>query len=242
MSGARDGLGVRLASSVLILSSVIVIGIMAYKAYAGDFNELYSFTPPAFTGGFISQQNPEYPKDMNMIVFLNTTSLSAQNPITVSAKMYPSVDFSKFNPDPWPHLPEYQYLVFPYALKYPLKASAEGDYYSAIIEMKKSDDPRQYYGTGEIVYQFDNKYGFIFIGPKEMQEHVKSDGAVHFTASELDGRVNDMTRFTVGSTELTTSLKTNNIFLSLTLVLLAVGIVEVRRNIVAAVSWIGRRF
>lgn len=220
-----------------IVVSIILLSLGAIHAFNGGFNTVHPYLGDRiFLGGFVHQQNPDYLPELDMQIILKTNSLSAQNPITVEAREFPNENILTYRPDPWDYLPEKQYVVFPYALKFPLEQYADGFNKPAIIELTKSKDTREYFGTGEIFYERGGNYGFFFTGSKSIEAH--SDGFTSsFSLDEIDELIKDETRFDVGTIEETNSLKTLNIVLAGFFVTLAGLGIKYKQKIHESVIW-----
>ncbi|MCV0430338.1 hypothetical protein [Nitrosopumilus sp.] len=220
-----------------IIISIILLSIGAVYAYSGGFNTIHPYLGDrVLLGGFAVQQHPDNPPELDMQVVLKTDSLSAQNPIIVEARQFPNENILKYKPDPWNYLPEKQYVIFPYALKFPLEQHPEGFNKPAIIELTKSKTNREYYGTGKIFYERGGNYGFFFTGSDSINAH--SDGFTSsFSIEEVNARVKDMTRFDVGTIEETNSLKTYNIALAGFFITLAGLGIKYKQKINESVSW-----
>ncbi|MEW6605625.1 MAG: hypothetical protein AB1351_13190 [Thermoproteota archaeon] len=228
------------ATKLIVLVIVAVIGWYAYLTYTGEFDHEYEYPAPTAAGGFITGLPPDTPPELNISVVFNTTSLSAQNPITVEVRLWPTEDFKRYKPDPWDeHYPDHEYLVFPYALKYPLTKLEGGDYEAAAIRVNKSDNPREFYGKGQIIYPFEGRYGYLFVGQTEMNEKRQENGLTNFDAVNLTNRIHNATYFNVGSSDEVTNLRNNNIFLALTLVFVAFGVAQFHGSITAGMFLIG---
>lgn len=221
------------------IGNIIVIGLIVAIGFSATFvffngvtpTKTITFTP---TGGFITQQNPDFPPDIDMKVIFKTTVLSAQNPIEVEAKMIPSEYFYLYDPDPWPYLPSKQYLLFPGALKYPQKTFPEGDFVAGYVELQKSDEPREYHGNGKIIYQTSGDYGFLFVGPKFMDEHA-TETAVATTLNELKERISEHTLFHVDPDQ-SAILNTGKYSVTVGLIGFAISIFKYRDKITHMIS------
>ena len=184
-----------IAGNAVFLIILIAIGIsIGYVYFYGIIPE----RPIVFsvTGGFIHQQDPDFPEDIDMIISLKTTLLSAQNSIDVDAKMIPSEAFYLYKPDPWPLLPSKQYLMFPGAINLPMKNFPEGSFAGGIIELEKYDEPREYRGVGKIMYQTGGNYGFLFVGQNFIDEH-SFNNHVEISMSDIEPLMNEKTKFEV---------------------------------------------
>lgn len=184
-------------ANIVVISIVIIIVIVTCYIYFNGIVPTKTITLTS-TGGFIVQQNPNFPPDIDMIINFKTSSLSAQNPIDVEAKMIPSEYFDTYKPDPWPYLPSNQFVLFPGAIKYPPKQFSDGSYVQAYINLTKSDNPREYSGIGKILYQTEGDFGYLFVGPKEINEHSVNEGT-SFSLNELNDKINKFTIFHVSS-------------------------------------------
>lgn len=224
-----------------IIISVILLGLGAFHAYSGGFNTVHPYLGDrVLHGGFVVQQDPDFLPELDMQVVLKTDSLSAQNSITVEARQFPNENILNYKPDPWEYLPEKQFVFFPYALKFPLEQHPDGFNKPAIIELTKSKNTREYYGTGEIFYERGGNYGFFFTGSESIVAH--SDGFTSsFSLDEINERINDNTRFDVGTIEETNSLKTLNIALAGFFITLAGLGIKYKQKINESVIWFDKK-
>lgn len=215
-------------------ANIVVICLVIAIAISVIYVNFYGISPMktialTTTGGFLVQQNPNFPPDINMIINFKTTSLSAQNPIEVEAKMIPSEYFNAYHPDPWPYLPNSQLVLFPYAIKYPQKQFSDGSYAQGYVNLTKKDNPREYSGTGKILYQTEGDFGYFFVGPQEMKAHFVNDGA-KFTLDEINNKMNKQTLFHVSSDQ-TVMQTTGKYSTMIGLVGFAISIVKYRNKI-----------
>lgn len=225
-----------------IILLITVIGFVAINAFNGHFNPIHPYLGDhIFSGGFVSQQNPDFPSELDMQIILKSTSLSAQNPIEVEAKMFPNENIVLYKPDPWSYLPEKQYLIFPHAIKYPLEKFPVGFTKSAVIELTKSDNTREYYGSGKIMYEKEGKYEFFFVGPKTMEQHMDGNSA-SFSFSEFNKNNIEDASFDVGGIEQTNALTQTNYVLSGFILGLIGPIMKFRRDISEGIIWLNDRY
>jgi len=230
---------INLLGTLGILFLISVILIAGIKAFNGDFNEVHPYLGnKILEGGFVTQQNPNFPPELDMQVILKTDSLSARNPIRVEAKMFPNENILVYKPDPWPHLPEKQYLMFPSSLQYPVEMNLQGYTKSGFIELSKSENSREYKGTGQIIYETEGEYGFFFTGPKTIKEHQEGD-STSWGISEMQERVIEKSKFPVGSIEKTNSLEMSNYALAGFIIGPLLGLIwKFRKDIIDGVSWL----
>jgi hypothetical protein len=231
------------ASSITIVLLLGIIGYLAYNAYDNQYHPKYTFSIPTGAGSFIGRDCDDCPLDVNVNVFLTTTSLSAQNPISVDVRIYPNERYDHAA-HPWRSQVESEYIIFPLALKYPLSTLADGDYESGFIKLERYDSPdMEYRGRGEIIYQFQGNYSFTFIPTADVEERSLPNGLTSFYLDELAEKYKGKeVYFIVGSEEQTSDLKNNAIILSLTLVIIGIAVIEIREIITDGFAWIYRRF
>jgi|GEM_PF-5920921 len=220
-----------------ILIVVILIGIFGYFAYTGKFNEFY-VTPFVKKAGFISQLDPNFPSELNLLVYFESNSISAQNPITVKAKAFPSEFFYRYSPDPWNAYGDKMYLLFPDALKHPLHQYAEGDFEGAVIELKRNDQPREFVGSGQIVFIEGGKFGYYLVRQSFMDKHLIDEKTTQFSLKEFENKISSLTRTSIADSSVTAEMRTNNLILALTLLAFAVSIVQSRNHISNGIMWL----
>lgn len=219
--------------NTVIIILVVIIFSTAIFVFINGVIPLKTITMTT-SGGFITKQSPDFPPDIEHIIKFKTTSLSAQNPIEIEAKMIPSNYFLEYDPDPWPYLPQKQYLLFPFALQYPLKQTPDGDYFSAFIELTKIDEPREYSGNGKIIFQTSGDHGFVFVGPIFMEEHATDIGS-ESTLNELKERINEHSTFQVDPDQ-SAVLNGTKYSVVIGLIGLAIGVIRLRYRIMNVVG------
>ncbi|MCV0372451.1 MAG: hypothetical protein K5793_02740 [Nitrosarchaeum sp.] len=223
-----------------ILVVIIVIGFFAYFSFIGQFNE-FQITPSTRKGGFVSQLDPSYPEELDMHVFLKTTSLSAQHPIDVEVKVMPSEHFYKYPSNLWDRYTENFYVLFPDALKYPLHQYAEGNFEGAIIELNKNENPRTFTGNGKIIFQQGGEYGWALVSQDFIDKHNIEFKTTSITLNEITPKISNLTLFTIGDPNVTTEQKTNNLILTITLLAFGASIVQSRNHIIDGITWIDKK-
>lgn len=227
-----------------IIILVGIIGWQAWRAYDREFDTVYTYEPPFLiqNGTFTDQHNNSVTVPMKYFVRLNTTSLSAQNEINVDTKLFPDQNFVNYALEHSQILPSHIFLIFPDALKFPPDAGPEGRYTDGFIILNKTDDNTpnlHYYGSGKIYYQFEGENGYVLYDSSEgVKFGGKEEQKVTFlNATELKEHVNKDIKYSVGSSDLTATLKTNDIFLSLTLVLVGFGVIESKDALTRGIIW-----
>lgn len=220
-----------------ILIAVLILGILAYFSFIGHFNEFY-YTPSTRKAGFVSQLNPDFPEELDVLVFLKTSSLNAQSPINVEVKVLPSEHFYQYKSGLWEAYSNKFYIIFPDALKYPVHQYAEGDFEGAIIELNKSNNPREFTGNDQIIFQQGGKFGWTLVSQDFIDKHRINENKASLTLSDITPQIGNLTLFTIGEPHITADLQTNNLILTLTLLAFAVSIVQSRNHIVGGVTWI----
>lgn len=217
--------------TVGILILVGIIGLFAYQIYDGKYDPVYHYTPqekimPSF---FIYKtQEGEVHLSFDYFIHFHTTSLSAQNPIFVEVKVYPTNDTVKSYAS---ILPNQMKLILPNALTYPLVIDEKGDYDDANIILNKINLV-EYQGTGTVIYQIDGQQKYMFVSDEEAKKHNDI-----FIDDDFKERIQN-SDIPIGSTDLTATLKTNNIFLALTFVFIGFGVLELREQIMRGIIYV----
>lgn len=220
-----------------------IIGFFTYHAYHGDYNPTYDYTPQGqanttFVLGFVGYKE-QIIIHMDSWVHLHTKSLSALSPISVDAKVYESVT-QKISPELWKALPDNLFLVFPYALVLPLQQNPYGDYLGEQILFTKNKNStlHEYDANGTMEYQFEGRYGYLIVPESTEKNNLVSSGIDIYNSTEMDRKIPDYEKFPIGSTDRTTSLMTNSITLTLTLMLIGFGVFELRNAIRDGIIWL----
>jgi len=237
-------------SSLIVFVAVVSLWFVAWQVYNQEYDvpSIYRFpTQSAYVYNSTIESNEQYNIVMpfaNFNLALYTTSFSAQNPIFVQATLIPQGGEQLSQ---WKYAPEKQDIMFPYASVYPPSDDiTNNNVQSPIIELTKYDDPPHYYGEGEITYMFEGKYSYDFISPLIANTHDirfmifpidPNNDPNHFYLQQPEKFID----FTVSSSDATSTVKTNDIFESLTLVLVGFGFIEAHALISSGVSWLGKR-
>ena len=222
----------------IVILVILIVGL-ATLSFTGFFNE-FNFTPSIRQSSFLAKIYPDLPPELDILVYMKTTSLSAQNIITVSAKAFPNDNFAKYPNDSWNHIAytEKMYLLFPHSLNYPLHQYSEGDFAAGIIELTKSNNPREYVGNGQIIYQHEGKYGYHLVTQNFFDKRGINVNQVSVLASEIEPLVGNVTEIEISGADVTVSFQTNNLILTLTWLAVAFGIVQTRAHIISGISWL----
>lgn len=232
---------IRNCMTLIVIGAVGYIGFYAYQAYEGKLDTVYTYTTPtlhqeAFWTGKTNNFTFTIPMDYN--VRLNTTSLSAQNEIDVDARAVPSTDYKTYVPNQWSSLPQHIYMIFSDAKEYPLKHTPDGSYFDAKIILNKTGDQIGYYhGIGKIYYLFEGKEEGYLPVPFENLTKYNTNGVSYLNVTDVKKDLNPNAIFSVGSSDNTTTLHTNDITLALTYTLVAFGILEFREQLIKGVLW-----
>lgn len=169
---------------------------------------------------------------MDSTVTFSTSSLSAQNPVDVTVDLLPDPnDIKKYIRD-WTQTDPEIYAVFPNSVDYNQTLFKDTNYYqTGIVKLQRIDTPiYKYEGNGKIFYQFEGKYAYFIVTDHELRDHMKGKYEV-LNSNEFGKRMTNDTYFPVGSSDFTTTIKTNNIFNALTLILITFGIFEIKNHL-----------
>lgn len=223
--------------TIVIIGLSITFGILAVVSFLGEFNEPYTFTYPEVSNDrflITTYQEEEVRISMNTQMNLTTTGLSAQNPIKVDVRTYPSTKYTETIPNQWQTLPTKLRVVLPTATLY---QNDETTINTAEFEMIRNDDLKEYYGSGEIIYASEGEKG-IAIFPPSILEGRTAGKNVFYGNDLLDDAIRHHPTFYVSSWEATNSLRTNDIFLGLTFLFVIFSLVETRSKIILGFSWL----
>lgn len=224
-----------------ILISICIIGFISYSSFQGEYNTTYEYAMPSVV---IDAIRPDriINNAVGIDVFFNSTSLSAQNPIDVVGRAYPTNQFTDVN-TLWETLPNNIYLIFTDSLEYPVNRNADA-YFEGLIQLNKTDSPMEYVGIGKIIYQFEGDYKY-YIMHKDEFDSIASVPGYQFVTDEVltDERASSI--FHVDSSEVTMTLQSNQIFLGITWIVVVFGIIQLHHQIQDSIVWIAsslRRF
>jgi len=201
----------------------------------------------------------------------SATSFSAQSPIMVKAMLFPTSEYDmhnnwKYVPQKqvlvFPSFSIHEnttkttqnyaaMLIFlnrPSIYSTPSNGTLTSYVQSPFIILTKHTDPDYYYGEEKITYMFEGTYSYAFLdtilanAPANAQYVIYpqnyEQGGIPVTLKEPAKFID----FTVSSSDSTSTIKTNDIFVALTLVTIAFGVIGSHKLIVSGVGWIGGRF
>lgn len=224
----------KILSTILIFISIIIIGILAFYAYNGQLNENhYYITPQKIPLNFTSCQMMN--EEFLSFVLMNATSLSSQNPIDMIVKLVP---YNIVPSDKLKCLPQEQAVIFDGASLYPRKLNSVGYPMPALIILEKSSDSQYYYNKTQIIYEYEGSHGYFY--PTLEQEHGMINGTP-IAPNSLQQKELKQNEIVVGSDSQTSTAKTNNYLIMLTWVLIGLGIIGLRKLVVAIIEWIIKR-
>lgn len=231
-------------SNVIVFTSIITISILAWLVYTQNFDNTVTYRFPTQDVVIVNETNGKqhvvYDIASLNLVF-STTSFSSQNPIKVKATLY----LETRNDKDWKYVPEKQDIIFFGASTYPPIENTDYDYvHNAVITLNKYDDPPHYYGEGQLLYTFEGTYSYKFLRPIVTEAYLNP--RILITNSMFDQQFKDsdifvkepanFTTFTVSSSDATSTLKINDVFIALTLVLIIFGIIESRELITSCIE------
>ena len=224
----------------VVLATVLYMGLNAWDAYHGKFNTKYDFTPPTlsddtFMAGLVKEHNLQYNVSLDHNIVLHTTSLSAQNPIDVEVRVFPSAKYRDNIPNQWKTMPDYVTIVLPNAIVYD-EPQKKWKTDLVVITLNKQENPNQYYGKSTIKYLFEGEQGYFFMIPSEMDKYT-TNGQMYISSAYILNQTKKNPTFYIGGSDETINLQQNNIFLALTFVLIAFALIEARTHIIAGFIW-----
>lgn len=203
---------------------IILFSILSVKAYQGDFNTKYNFTGWSVDGPIALDHEPALPWGSQTIEFV-TTSMSAHNPIKIIATIdLDERTISSHFKENYLEGESKLFLILP--LSYPAYPKVpESERATPFISLLPTDIPNQLKGERNITYPFAGNYDYVFMTTEDMKRFEYED-KTGFSLSAVDSRRINGT-IIIESSELTSNLQTNNIFLTLTLVAIAFGSIEI---------------
>jgi hypothetical protein len=238
------------ACIVFLIVSFGVIGVMygygefntPVEFYPPNMQDTYSLTMYNYTtiNGTTSIEKTNFPQKMIMSVILKTSTLSAQNPITVTAQLK---SFENIPDDAWKEFPNTLVFIFPEALNDPIEFTESGIPNSAFVKVYKYDDKRVYQGSGVIKYQFESKGGFFVIDPYKMdgKKTRNDDGTITLDLTlvgDLQDKIEPPSRFPVEPVSVTQNLHINNIGQAISFILADIGLIQSRKPLIRGISWL----
>lgn len=234
------GIGIFSSVALLLIIETTSLDIQNFGYFDSGFslskfvNPDYQYIPPIIFGKgevtgpvkLVFENGTSVTKSLSFntatkLVF-QTTALSAQNPITV----YANVTFtnsSRIN------LENTYYMFFPFSQDISKKRDKFEETQGIIILSKSGDT--QYSGTGKIMYPFEGpKPVFDILTYDEIQKY--QDGDIAFLSGiSLVKEINGFEFLNIEASSNTTILRTNVIIIALTFILIAFGLVQIRKDI-----------
>lgn len=248
----KENSKLRTLSNLIVVILVALITYGAINAYEGNLNPQYNYTPPNLTDNSILEQfkienntikldSIQFLQGMTLQAIFKSTSLSAQNPITVTANF--SLANGTINPTVWKTYPSHFYLMFPTSLSEPSQLLDNGGYATGIIVLNKYDHPQTYHTPTDeiqqIKFQFEGDHGFAILDDNDLSNH-SVNGIPVFTDKDMAKLVSNFTKIHVNSSDTTTNLRTNSITLCLTFVLIGLGVVGTKKHIQTILIWFSK--
>jgi hypothetical protein len=224
------------SANIILMFIIVSIIICTVLVYFGLIYFPYTYHSAIVTQRINASMGSEF-KIINMdsVVTFSTSSLSAQNPVDVTVKLFPRQEDLQNNVYSWYLADPAIYAVFPDSLDNNQTLFNKDIYQTGIVTLKKNSDSidsnnDKYEGNGHIIYQFEGKYGYFFVTDHELRSHIKGKYEV-LNSTEFNKRMTNDTLFPVGSSDFTTTIKTNNIVTALTLILIIFGMFEIRKEL-----------
>jgi len=233
----------RLIVQISIVGLLILLGVVAFKAITNDILPQHEYFIPSggnyLIGFYPDSENSDHVV-LALTLKLTTNSLSAQNPIKLEVFGYAHSGLSQ---DALA-LPQKLILHCPYAFKSNFVGKVNT--VSVTLNMTKTitENTMIYHVEEDIMYPFGDKYGCIILTEDEYQSDdilVKtSEGDLvpnTFDAIDFKKEMREALSFVVESSDITQTIYTNNIFITLTLSFVCFALVESRESIISGVSY-----
>lgn len=231
--------------TVILLISVAICGVFAYN-FSAEILVPTTFDLPNVqlpynltmiekdvkTGEVIN--SIEFKKYVEFDVRLITTGLVVNNPIMVEAYLI----FDDVPESAWKTFPDVMILVFPNSFNNDQSEDAEAS--GGAIKMKKMEHEHVYGGFDTLRYPLEGTYGYLLLETVPATHVEVSDvrngiQEMHVLAGNLMDKVQKETAFQIKSDNPT---NTNKLTISLTLVIIGIGILQLRESFVTGVTWL----
>lgn len=168
-----------------------------------------------------------------------STSLSALNPITVKAQM----EIRNINNTIWEGMPQVHILSYPRSYIYNDTGNFHED---AAIILTKNSDSHTYSGEQTIVFPFAGEYGFAIVDLDDASDKkITQDGSyttVIAALTNLDEQVIEKSKIVIEPSISATNVKLAYLAQALVWILIGIGIMQLRTQIVNGVIWVGNQF
>ena len=245
----KDHPKISIIGGIIILSIVGILAIHAYLLFV-ELNEKQVFNLPKLAkpyniteivttteNGETREFRTSIEKFFEIDMILITTSLSVNNPIHVKANFV----FPEVTNEQWDSFDEFIILVFPKAYDDPESQNFEAS--GGMIKMKKSPNVHNYYGNTDIMYPLEGDYGYTLVLPKDADkiEHKKLEGDIGEISVKflgLDKKVQKETLFHVYASPPGANLDINQIGQALTYVIISIGAVQLRIELIKGLIWL----
>lgn len=225
-------------TNIFIGIFLLIIGVLSYFAYIGMFNEDDYPLQPLKINETIPINSHTVHLHFISFAFMRTTSLSSHNPIEIKVKLYPNqteLDATNYN---WDNLPPLQMMVFDHASVYPRQYNPLSEYpIPAYLILKKYNNPNYYYGNRTIIYESEGKHGYFYFTPEQVNQ-LYITKTVSVTPNHEQTVELNFSGINIGSSDQTSVARTNNIFVTLTLVLIGFGVVDQRDRLREGFQWV----
>lgn len=222
----------------IVIIVVLITGSLGLLAFLGVFSQNdYPLDSVTFNFNYTNGKCNITNAYLNSVVTLHTTSFSAQNPIDVDIRLNIPAHDGPLNYD-WSCMPDHFTVVFENAYDYNVWFfPTNGVRGNAFIMLHKQDD--HYERKGTIIYSFDKEYGYYYLTQNETEKLDRQE--TFFTDNKYIEKQEQFTHFMIGSSDQTATSFSNRIFVALTLVLVAFGVVESRDKIDDIIRWYDER-
>jgi len=161
-------------------------------------------------------------KTITKLVF-ESTALSAQNPITVYAEL--TFDIPK---NSGIVLQDKYFMIFPFSQDLS-KKRVMFEQTQGVIVLEQIDSSK-FYGTGKIMYPFDGVQPFFDIMTWDELSNIRQGDTAYVSGLDLNKTIGGRDFLIIEPSSTTTILRTNIIIVALTFVVIAFGLVQIRRN------------
>lgn len=195
------------------------ITITAYQPYADGTSDL-----------IYNQTKPNY-----INITFTTTSLSALNPITISATM----EIRDITDEQWDGIQTVYIISYPDAFIY----NDTGNFYeNSAILLEKVPNSHKYAGEQTIVFPFAGKYGLAIVNLDDASDKKITKDGKYTTAvaafTNLHEKIIKKSEIVIEPSISATIVKLTILAQALVWILIGIGILQLRNHVIHGVMWI----
>lgn len=222
---------------IFLIAIITLIATLTLYAMHGQFNMKPYYPTPIQIPFNVTLQNSNKTIELKAmsVVWYQTTSASAQNPIDVFVQLYPEKVDERNQTYSWKSLPDKQVIILDDASLYPREYAGPYDFPTpAYIVLKKHDNSQTYFGFKTIIYESEGKHGYFYL--TEEQQNAMTN-LTPIKPNSIQMKELNYSSMNIGSSDQTSTVESNNFVLALTLVLIGFGFIELRKSITNIIEW-----